>query len=135
MNVDKRGSMIMKTILYKVFSTFPYINHCLNFIRNMKKRFFILTSLLNLNFSSRSCSPRLYKNFAVIAWVLNNPQTLLYRSESFLPKRSLFLFIFLVMTFFYFISPMNRWPLSFDKFSLSKIPLEMAIIKIRVWLY
>ena len=135
MNVDKRGSMIMKTILYKVFSTFPYINHCLNFIRNMKKRFFILTSLLNLNFSSRSCSPRLYKNFAIIAWALNDPQTLSYRSEFFLPTRSLFLSILLIMTSLYFISPINRWLLFFDKFSLSKIPLEMAIRKIRVWLY
>ena len=67
MNVDKRGSIIMKTILYKVFSTFLCINHCLNSTRNIKKRFSILISLLNLSFLSRSCSPRLYKNFAIIA--------------------------------------------------------------------
>ena len=132
MNVDRRGSVIMKTILYKVFSTFPCINYCPNSTRNMKKRFSTLTSLLNLSFSSRSSSSRLYKNFAVIAWALDDPQILLYRSEFFLPTRSLFLFIFLVTTFLYFISPINKWSLFFDKFSFSKILLEIAIRKIRV---
>ena len=135
MNVDRRESIIMKTILYKVFSTFPCINHCLNSTRDIKKRFSTLIFLLNLSFLSRSCSSRLYKNFAIIAWALNDPQTLSYRSESFLPTRSLFLSILLIMTSLYFISPINRWLLFFDKFSLSKIPLEMAIRKIRVWLY
>ena len=135
MNVDRRRSIIIKTILYKVFFIFSYINHYLNSTRNIKKRFFILISLLNLSFLSRSCSSRLYKNFAIIAWVLNDSQTLSYRFKSFLPTRSLFLFILLVMISLYFISPINRWPLSFDKFSLSKILLEMAIRKIRVWLY
>jgi len=68
----------------------------------------------------------------VLVGPLYNPQTLLYRSEFFFPTRSLFPSIFLVTTSLYFISPMNRWPLFFDKFSLSRILLEMAIRKIRV---
>ena len=121
-------SVIMKTILYKVFSTFPCINHCPNSIRNMKKRFSTLTSLLNLSFSSRSCGPRSYKNFAVIAWALDDPQTLLYRSESFLPTRSLFPSILLVMTSLYFISPMNRWPLSVRVTRVECTPGEFLVI-------